>query len=188
MADSPPWANAAVVKREVAQGWWRAADGFWYPPQARPGQLWMGEVRGPRGETPPGPGWWMASDYRWYPPEASPGQLWEAPPSLRGIPAGAAPVSAEDVAEAEHWARSQQAEDDRMPAWSSPSDRELKDDAALLTALGLLLIILGVVLLAGVRMRWPEASALIRLLAWAPVAAGSSLTLVGATRYLAPPS
>ncbi|MFN0027893.1 MAG: hypothetical protein ACKV2O_12050 [Acidimicrobiales bacterium] len=180
------------MKRDVAQGWWRAADGFWYPPQARPGQLWMGEVRGPHGETPPGPGWWMANDYRWYPPEARPGELWEAPPSFRGIPAfqegSEAATSLEDLhpefAFSEEPAGLSAA---RAEAGSQPG-RDAKDEAALLTALGLLLIILGVVLLAGVRLQWPDASAALRLLAWVPVAAGSSLTLIGSTRYLGSPS
>ncbi len=127
----------------------------------------------------------MANDYRWYPPEARPGELWEAPPSFRGIPA--AMTDAEAFTSVGEGFESELAPtDSTTPGWRP--GRDSKDEAALLTALGLMLIILGVVLLAGVRLQWPEASAMIRLLAWAPVAAGSSLTLIGSMRYLGSPS
>lgn len=151
----------------------------------------MGEVRGPHGEAPPGPGWWMANDYRWYPPEARPGELWEAPPSFRGIPADLAGAGPAGIAGDRHLdaapfggrvAQVTPANPAAVASWKPR--RDSKDEAALLTALGLMLIILGVVLLAGVRLQWPDASALIRLLAWVPVAAGSSLTLIGSMRYL----
>ena len=67
----------------AAQGWWRASDGYWYPSDARPGEMWTGQVRGPHGERPPGPGWWLASDYQWYPPDARPGELWDDPIARR---------------------------------------------------------------------------------------------------------
>lgn len=60
-------------------GWWRASDGYWYPPEARPDAPWHGPARGPHGEDPPGPGWWLASDYQWYPPDAKPGEVWAEP-------------------------------------------------------------------------------------------------------------
>lgn len=152
----------------------------------------MGEVRGPHGETPPGPGWWMANDYCWYPPEARPGELWEAPPSLRGIPAdvaGSGSASSDRDLRADVLCSGERADRSTPTADATwRPTRERKDEAALLTALGLMLIILGVVLLAGVRLQWPDASALVRLLAWVPVAAGSSLTLIGSMRYLGSPS
>ena len=67
----------------AAQGWWRASDGYWYPSDARPGEMWTGQVRGPHGERPPGPGWWLASDYQWYPPDAQPGEVWGDPIARR---------------------------------------------------------------------------------------------------------
>ena len=166
MASSPIGANAARVKSDsTAQGWWRAADGYWYPPQARPGQLWKGEVRGPDGEVPPGPGWWMANDYRWYPPEARPGELWSDPTArTAGVPV-------------------RRGRDEVAPA-RTPVVAAAQNQAALLAALGLLLIIFGIVLLAGIQMLWPQTSAGLRLLAWMPVAIGSSVTLVGSMRYL----
>lgn len=169
------------VKREAAaQGWWRAADGYWYPPEARPGQLWKGEVIGPHGEEPPGPGWWLASDYQWYPPDAKPGELWRDPVAKfddGDQPAAGRGGKAVKTATAPAGAR-QGARPSTVPAGPDRSD------AALMTASGLVLIILGIALLAAIRAFAPDASTLVRLLAWLPVAVGSSVTLIGAVRYL----
>ena len=151
----------------AAQGWWQAADGYWYPPQARPGQLWQGDVIGPHGEQPPGPGWWLASDYQWYPPDARPGEYWRDPVAATGTrlrPAATAPAP--------------------MPARTMTVISSGRNDAALIAAAGLVLIILGVVLLTAVRALYPDATTALRLMAWLPVGAGSSVILIGAMRYL----
>lgn len=163
MVRSPSWVNADPVEHEAAaHGWWRAADGYWYPPDARPGELWQGEVRGPHGEHPPGPGWWLASNYQWYPPDARPGEVWGTP---------VAGVSRESRAGA-------------TAQWDGRSAN--RNDAAMLAAGGLVLIILGIVLLSALERLSPGAGAWMRLAAWLPVGVGSSLTLLGAMRYLEP--
>ncbi len=158
MAASPPSMNAARVEGDVAQGWWRAADGYWYPPEARPGQLWHGAVLGPHGEQPPGPGWWLASDYQWYPPAARPGELWADP--IAGVPGG-------------------------VPRVARPVNAiQPRRDAALVFLLsGIALIVASVALMYGVQ-RWvADAGDAVRLAAWSPMAVGSAITLIGAMRY-----
>lgn len=163
MAASPSWRNAAHVNRDVAPGWWRASDGYWYPPEAKPGQLWQGEVMGPHGEQPPGPGWWLASDYQWYPPDARPGELWAEP--VAGIPGRGALFSSAAAASA-----------NRAVADAKAAGR-------ILGAAGAALIVLSVALMWAVRQYLPEAGDTTRLLAWLPMAIGSSVAIVGALRY-----
>ncbi len=61
------------------QGWWFAADGRWYPPEAHPAA-----------QLPP-PGWWQGNDGRWYPPEAHPAYRPPAPVYPTAPPYGPAP-------------------------------------------------------------------------------------------------
>ena len=99
------------------------------------------------------------------PPEARPGELWSDPTArTAGVPV-------------------RRSRDEVAPA-RTPVVAAAQNEAALLTALGLVLIIFGIVLLAGIQMLWPQTSAGLRLLAWTPVAIGSSVTLVGSMRYL----
>lgn len=143
----------------MQQGWWRASDGYWYPPEARPGQLWQGRVIGPHGEEPPGPGWWLASDYQWYPPDARPGELWTDPVAgAPGRPRQAAVVAERAAADA-------------------------KAAGRVLGVAGAALIVVSVLLMWAVRQYLPEAGDTPRLLAWLPMAIGSSVAIVGALRY-----
>lgn len=143
----------------MQQGWWRASDGYWYPPEARPGQLWQGRVIGPHGEEPPGPGWWLASDYQWYPPDARPGQLWADPV------AGAPGRPRQSAVMAEHAAA------------------DAKAAGRVLGVAGAALIVVSVALMWAVRQYLPTAGDTARLLAWLPMAIGSSVAIVGALRY-----
>jgi len=146
----------------------------------------MGQVRGPHGEKPPGPGWWLASDYQWYPPDARPGEMW-GDPIARRDPLGAgrpprvpAAVRPERPVRAVRTARPEPA-----VAVNRPGSVFARTDVAL-AMIGLLLIAVGVVLLATIRLRVPDAGTAVRLLAWSPVAVGSAVTLLGALRYLEP--
>ncbi len=154
---------------DVAQGWWRAADGYWYPPEARPGQLWQGKVIGPHGEEPPGPGWWLASDYQWYPPDARPGELWVDP--IAGTPVG--PMAGE--------VRRNRSD---LPGRTVPAARAPRSaDARGLLAAGAVLMVISGALMWSVRQYVPDATDGLRLFAWLPMVIGSSVALVGAMRY-----
>ncbi len=160
--------NPGSMADELELGWWRASDGYWYPAEARPGELWTGIVRGPRGEQPPGPGWWLASDYQWYPPDARPGELWHDLVAAntrerhRGHPGANAPSPA---------------------AVPGPAGGRVNPDVFLIS-LGVALIVLGVAILAVIKAYLPDAGTAWRLAAWSPVAVGSSVTLIGAVRRL----
>jgi len=180
MVRSPVAMNPDPMTGDSEQGWWRASDGYWYPAEARPGQLWTGKVIGPHGEEPPGPGWWLASDYQWYPPDARPGELWLDP------------VASGSGRRAERLTSGLAAGMTRTSSGATPATVPGAAPATfgrrdlLLAATGVLLIVIGVVLLALVRARTPEVGTAMRLLAWSPVAVGSSVTLIGAMRYLGP--
>ncbi len=161
MVASPARRNPGDVNRDVAPGWWRASDGYWYPPEAKPGQLWQGKVIGPHGEEPPGPGWWLASDYQWYPPDARPGELWAEP--VAGIPGRLTAPAA--------------------PLLSTRAMADAKAAGRILGAAGGAMIVLSVALMWAVRHYLPEAGDTTRLLAWLPMAVGSSVAIVGALRY-----
>jgi len=142
----------------------------------------MGQVRGPHGEKPPGPGWWLASDYQWYPPDAQPGAVWGDPIARRDpVVTGRAPRVPGAV-------RPPRPVRPARPAATAAyryGALFTRMDVALAT-IGLLLIAVGVVVLAAVRLQVPEAGTAVRLLAWSPVAVGSAVTLLGALRYLEP--
>ncbi len=160
---------------EVELGWWRASDGYGYPSDAQPGELWTGSVRGPHGEAPPGPGWWLASDYQWYPPDARPGELWPdlvLAPRVTLRPASV-PPQAESCPSHE-----------LVPVAPALEVRVPPVSSRFILGLGVALIVVGVALLAAVKAYFPEASTALRLVAWSPVAVGSSVTLVGAVRHL----
>ena len=167
---TPPFrVNPGPMADELELGWWRASDGYWYPAEARPGELWTGVVRGPRGEQPPGPGWWLASDYQWYPPDARPGELWYDPVAAdrRGHhPAGLGAATRPATA-----------------ATAGPMRGGLSRDVFVI-GLGVALIVLGIAVLAVVKAYLPDAGTAWRLAAWSPVAVGSSVTLIGAVRHL----
>lgn len=67
MTDAPP-----------GDGWWRAVDGNWYPPERHPNYV----APAPRSpDSSPGHGWWKAADGEWYPPERHPNYVAPSPPS-----------------------------------------------------------------------------------------------------------
>lgn len=70
-------------------GWWRGADGKWYPPMQPAAATWPAPVPQPQpvAQVPPAPGWWQAADGGWHPPgpafSQTPGQ---AAPVFQGGP------------------------------------------------------------------------------------------------------
>ena len=54
----------------LGEGWWRAVDGKWYPPERHPD--YVAKNAPPPPDESPGHGWWKAADGQWYPPERHP--------------------------------------------------------------------------------------------------------------------
>ncbi len=177
MVTPPLRVNPGLMADELELGWWRASDGYWYPAEARPGELWTGVVRGPRGEQPPGPGWWLASDYQWYPPDARPGELWLDP-----VAADRSGRRSPYAGQAGYAGRSGATGPRSAAVVGTGRGRRSRD--VFVIGLGVALIVVGIAILAVVKAYLPDAGTSWRLAAWSPVAVGSSVTLIGAVRHL----
>ena len=63
----------------LGDGWWKAVDGKWYPPERHPD--YVVPAPPPPPDSGPGHGWWKAADGEWYPPERHPNYVAPAPAS-----------------------------------------------------------------------------------------------------------